>query len=240
MIMIIIIPILIFLYLDIYIYNKEKELNIINNIISKFSSASSNFNVSNDDNNETITLNFYNYSLLFTTNIINEFISFNDIYYIYHNNSHHISHKRLFYNSAINEITNPSVLYKKNSYDELYYFLDNYNDKKAKFIYIELVVYVITINKKLKSYKTIKTTFYIKRNIMYKDLFLYFFKTLIKDSKYKFTIPNDSSLIFNNNNNNENDQQFKIIDYYNSDIDNTNQLEYTHKTIDEYNDFYYS
>lgn len=233
MIILIIISFLIF----IYFYDNKKDSNIINNIINKFPSASNNFNVTHN-NNDIITLNFYNFSLIFTTNIINEFISFNDIYYIYHNNSHYISHKRLFYNSAINDITNPLVLYKKNSYDELYYFLDNYNDKKAKFIYIELVLYEITINKKLKSYKTIKTTFYIRRNIIYKDLFLNFFKRLINNSKYKFTIPNDSTLIFNNNNDNNN--EFKIYDYYNSSIDNINQLEYTHKTIDEYNDFYYS
>jgi len=56
---------------------------IINLIIIKFPSANNNFQI--DTNNPNIiNLKYYNYSLLFSLNIINDFSSKNDVYPIYY------------------------------------------------------------------------------------------------------------------------------------------------------------
>lgn len=232
------------LYLKNSIFDIEDNISnnyrdfIINLIIIKFPSANNNFKI--DINNPNIIyLKYYNYSLLFSLNIINDFSNKNDIYPIYYTYSSHILHKRLYNNenkeNDNNEITNPSILYKINSYNELCNFIQNYNYKNSRYIYIELILYNITIDLISKRYNTIKTIFYIKKNILdVNQKFLNLFK-LLNNKNNDFKIIDKSNLIIKDEN-----QEFEISNYYDnktSFIDSP--LEYTHMTIDEYNDFYF-
>lgn len=230
------------LYLKNSIFDIEDNISnnyrdfIINLIIIKFPSANNNFQI--DTNNPNIiNLKYYNYSLLFSLNIINDFSSKNDVYPIYYTYSSHISHKRLYNDgdNNYNEITNPSVLYKINSYTDICQFIQNYNYKNSRYIYIELILYDITIDLITKRFKTIKTVFYIKKNILdTNEKFLNLFK-LLNNKNNNFKIIDNSILIFKGEN-----QEFEISNYYDNKMSFIDSpLEYTHMTIDEYNDFYF-
>lgn len=235
--------------LDEYINNHLANTNdtmIINLIIMKYPSSTNNFRISKNLPN-IIKITYYNYSLLFSSTMITEFSYPNDIYYIYHYNSSNISYNRISNDTIINEITNPSVLYKINTYNDLYEFIENYNDKKSRFIYIEIILYDITINKLLKSYKTRKTSFYIKRNILdTNNTFLKLFKSLnenngnfyydISNKNAKLTLRNDNGCFEITNFYNDADYNY---DKYNNNSIIDVPLEYTHRIVNEYNDYYY-
>ena len=216
------------------ISNNYRDL-IINLIIIKFPSANNNFQIDTSNPN-IINLKYYNYSLLFSLYIINEFSNKNDIYPIYYTYSSYISHKRLDNDeNNCNEITNPSILYKINTYDDLCNFIINYNYKKSRYIYLELILYDITIDLLTKRYKTIKSIFYIKKNILdINNNFLNLFKSLNKKN-CNFEIIDKTKLIFK-----DDYQKYEINNYYNNEITFIdNPLEYTYTIVDEYNDFYF-
>lgn len=207
-----------------------EENFIINLIISKYSSSNPNFIVIK--NEDAISIKYHNYSLLFTPNIINEFTNINDIYKIYNDKSVHIpepNNKKLiikeddFYNQ-----NNPDVLYKINSHQDLCRFIMNYNSKR--FLFIELELYDIIIDKYEKSYKTIKTTFYIKHN---KNSFLDLFQNI---NNYHFEIENNNLIVLN-----DNDREIMKIDYYYTNEKSIldNQINYTYMNINEYNGYYF-
>lgn len=207
---------------------------IINLIIIKFPSSNKNFKVIKDIDTNTIKINYYNYSILFATNIINEFSNLNDVYPIYSNKSSYISYKNVnFSNNNKDEL---EVLYKINSQKEIYNFIENYN-LKSRYIYIEFILYDIIINKIDKSYKTVKSTFYIKRNILDTNNYFLMLVKFLDNICLSSSIENTDLLLFDNN-----DKVFKIIDFYNNKNNTTildNPLEYTYKKIEEYNDFYF-
>lgn len=207
-----------------------EENFIINLIISKYPSSNPNFIVIK--NEDAISIKYHNYSLLFTPNIINEFTNINDIYKIYNDKSVHIpepNNKKLiikeddFYNQ-----NNPDVLYKINSHQDLCRFIMNYNSKR--FLFIELELYDIIIDKYEKSYKTIKTTFYIKHN---KNSFLDLFQNI---NNYHFEIENNNLIVLN-----DNDREIMKIDYYYTNEKSIldNQINYTYMNINEYNGYYF-
>ncbi len=230
------------LYLKKSIFDIKNNINnnyrdfIINLIIIKFPAANNNFKIDTINSN-IINLKYYNYSLLFSLNIINDFSSENDIYPIYHTYSSHISHKRVYNdgNNDYNEITNPSILYKINNYNDIYNFIQNYNYKKSRYIYIKLILYNISINLINKRYETIKTVFFIKKNILdANEKFLNLFKCL-NNKNNDFEITDKSNIIFKDDN-----QEFQISNFYDNKISIIdNPLEYTYMTIDKYNDFYF-
>ncbi len=206
---------------------------IINLIIIKFPSCNKNFKVIKNVDTNTIKINYYNYSIFFTTNIINEFSNLNDVYPIYSNKSSYISYKNVnFSNNNKDEL---EVLYKINSQKEIYNFIENYN-LKSRYIYIEFILYDIIIDKIDKSYKTVKSTFYIKRNILDTNNYFLMLVKFLDNICLSSSIENTDLLLFDNN-----DKVFKIIDFYNNK-NNTildNPLEYTYKKTEEYNDFYF-
>lgn len=207
---------------------------IINLIIIKFPSSNKNFKVIKDIDTNTIKINYYNYSILFATNIINEFSNLNDVYPIYSNKSSYISYKNVnFSNNNKDEL---EVLYKINSQKEIYNFIENYN-LKSRYIYIEFILYDIIIDKIDKSYKTVKSTFYIKRNILDTNNYFLMLVKFLDNICLSSSIENTDLLLFDNN-----DKVFKIIDFYNNKNNTTildNPLEYTYKKTEEYNDFYF-
>ncbi len=207
---------------------------IINLIIIKFPTSNKNFKVIKDIDTNKIKINYYNYSILFTTNIINEFSNLNDVYPIYSNKSSYISYKNVnFSNNNKDEL---EVLYKINSQKEIYNFIENYN-LKSRYIYIEFILYDIIIDKIDKSYKTVKSTFYIKRNILDTNNYFLMLVKFLDNICLSSSIENTDLLLFDNN-----DKVFKIIDFYNNKNNTTildNPLEYTYKKIEEYNDFYF-
>lgn len=208
---------------------------IINLIIIKFPSSNKNFKVIKDIDENTIKINYYNYSILFATNIINEFSNLNDIYPIYSNKSYYISHKNIHFSANKNK-DELEVLYKINSQNEIYNFIENYN-LKNRYIYIEFILYDIIINKINKSYKTVKSTFYIKRNILDTNNYFLMLVKFLDNISLSFSIKNTDLLLFDNN-----DKVFKINDFYDNKNNTTildNPLEYTYKKIEEYNDFYF-
>lgn len=216
---------------DILMNNNDKYL--INLILMKFPSGNNNYRINNENPN-IITINYYDYSLIFTNNIINSFYNIKDLYTIYHENSSYISYENFENENDNNLISNPNILYKINNFNNIYNFIENYNYKNSKYIYIKLILYNININKLYKSYKIIKTTYFIKKNILdTSNNFLNLFKNLNNRSYY--FINENKKLIFTNTN----DQKFIIYYYYENDkslIDNP--LEYTYMTIREYNNFY--
>lgn len=213
--------------------DKLEENMLINVIIGKYPCCNPNFKINKDDDNELINIKFHNYSLIFTPNIINEFTNMNDIYKIYHENSTHIpepgSKKLLIKEENFYNENNPDVLYKINSHDELSKFIMTYNSKR--FLFLELDLYDIIIDKYDKSYKTTKTTFYIK---YCKNKFLELFHNI---KEYHFEINDENNLIVLNSNNKE----IMKIDYYYTDDKSIldNNITYTHMNINEYNGFYY-
>jgi hypothetical protein len=210
--------------------NDLEENFIINLIISKYPSSNPNFKVLKND--DAISIKYHNYSLLFTPNLINEFTNINDIYRIYNDKSTHIpeaNNKKLmikdedFYNQ-----NNPDILYKINSHEDLCKFILTYNSKR--FLFIELELFDIIIDKYDKSYKTIKTTFYIKYN---KNKFLELFQNI---NNYHFDVDDNNLIVLN-----DNDREIMKIDYYytseKSILDN--QITYTYMNMNEYNGYYF-
>lgn len=211
-------------------FNDLEENFIINLVISKYSSSNPKFRVFKDD--DIITIKYHNYSLLFTPNIINEFTNINDIYKIYYDKSSYIpevNNKKLmikeeeFYNQ-----NNPDVLYKINSHEDLCKFIMTYNSKR--FLFIELELYDIIIDKYDKSYKTIKTTIYIKYN---KSKFLNLFQNI---NNYHFDVKDSNLIVLN-----DNEKEIMKIDYYYTNEKSIldDEITYTYMNVNQYNGYYF-
>lgn len=216
--------------------SNNQEIFLINLAMLKFPSSHNNIKI-NKINLNTINVNYYNFSVFLTTNLINGMSNLYDKYPIYNHLSSHISYENINKLNNSNDSNDFNILYKINSHEEICNFMNINFNKNSRFIYIKIDIINIDINKYLKTYKTIKTTFYIKKGIKDNDnKFVNFYKFLhnknndyeFKDNK-KLTFYNDSDL-------------YEINDFYNNKeslflINDT--LEYTHYTIDEYNNTYY-
>jgi len=208
------------------------DTTIMNIIISKYPSSNPNFKIIKTD--DIINIRFHNYSLIFTPNIINEFTSVNDTYRIFHDKSSHIpepNRKMMIIEDGFYNQNNPEVLYKINRYNDLCKFVKDFNSKR--FLFIELELYNITIDKITKSYKTVKTTYYIKRStIDDKNNFLNLFSDI--NDNY-FDIDNDTLICKNRGG-----MELMKINYFYTDKSSIldNKIVYTYMNTDEYNSYY--
>jgi len=228
------------------IVNENYEDLIINIILMKYQFSNSNFKIIR--NNSFIIIKHHNFSLLFSPNIINDFTNSNDIYQIYNDKSSHIiepHYKNIIYKNDNFDNNNPDILYKINKNNDLIKFIQNHNPIKGSYIYLLLNLYDIIIDKKNKSYKTIKSSFYIKCDKNKID-FLFIFKNLNNSNFYfKNEIIND---VFSYQSTSEDDiknnkllftNDLKTIEIKNFYLSDLNDINYTLMSIDEFNDYYY-